>query len=410
MKQRTKRSGSSSVVSLALTGGIVLFGAGSAAYVLMGDEASKPATEHIHQVQDVKAQTAVVASAVKPTLLAASIPVVTPPIRAASVPVAAPAAVLPLASTAVTQPVAQPVGQPVTAPATQAVAASLVSAASAVAPAIAPAASVATVAAAVPAPAVASVPVAAKAIAAPAPAKTPVAQVLPGVAAAPQQAPVVVSQQVAVQTTKPAVAAPVAQPAAAPAQVAPAPAVVAKPVPKLRQKRKHIERLEVPAPSPEQAQAISPPKAELLPEAAAAAATAIAQREKQRTAVMDAPVAVNRIATEQSSVRPIDDKPHTKVAPTAVAPSAKAADMATASAPQASQYREIRQVVAEPLVAESKPSVVAKSPLGDKAWVRLGATRTVIVTKGQAVPGLGTFEGADSKGAKFDSGYVPISQ
>ncbi|KWU17779.1 hypothetical protein AS149_13750 [Burkholderia cenocepacia] len=184
---------------------------------------------------------------------------------------------------------------------------------------------------------------------------------------------------------------------------------------KLKLKHKRIEHTQVPEPTAEQAQAIAPPKAELLPEAAAAAAAAIAQRDHQRAAALDAPVtvSVNRIAVEQPTVRPIEDKPRVKPVPVApvanLSPAERAAD-ASAAAPHASQYREIGPVVAEPLVSDSKPSVVARSSSGDRAWVRLGETRTVIVSKGQAVPGLGTFQGADSKGAKFDSGYMPISQ
>lgn len=406
MKQRTKRSGSSSVVSLALTGGIVLFGAGAAAYVLMGDEGAKPAVEHVLSARDVvrNVSTAGPASAVKPTVPAASTPAVTPPTPIASAPVVASAPVAPVSGPSL----------PVVASA-PAVAPQLVSVASG--PQVTP--QPAVPASAVPQPAQ---PVAAVAHPQPVPvAVSAVAATAPPGAVAPAVAIVtpVATQSVAAPTAqpKPAVPAPqavapvahVAAHAAGQAPEAVATVVPARPVQKKPKRAKHLERQAVPEPSPEQAQTLAPPKAELLPEAAAAAAAAIAQREKLRQpaaaapgAVTPAPVAVTPIATERPSARPIDDRSRKVEA-------ARAAQV-TDAAPSASQYREIHPVVAEPLVSDAKPSVVARSSGGDKAWVRLGSTRTVIVTKGQSVPGLGTFEGADSKGAKFDSGYVPISQ
>lgn len=411
MKQRTKRSGSSSVVSLALTGGIVLFGAGSAAYVLMGDEGAKPAVEHVIAARDAvrNVTTAGPASAVKPTLPAASTPAITPPAPVASAPVLAPAPTAPVTASPV-------------------VAASLpvVTSAPAVAPQVVNAASgaqrtaAATPQLAAPVPAVAPPAQVAVAVAHPQPvpsATSPVATLAASVAPVPTVAPTPPASAqpatpVAVPTVQPkqAVTAPqpvapaphVATPVAVQAPVVVPPVVPAKPVQKKPKHVKHVERLVVPEPSPEQAQTLAPPKSELLPEAAAAAAAAIAQRDKLRKAAAEAPVAVNPIATEQPSARPIEDRPRkVEAVPAPKAPEA---------APSASQYREIHPIVAEPLVSDAKPSVVARSSGGDKAWVRLGSTRTVIVTKGQSVPGLGTFEGADSKGAKFDSGYVPISQ
>lgn len=399
MKQRTKRSGSSSVVSLALTGGIVLFGAGSAAYVLMGDEGTKPAVGHVLAARDAvrNVSTAGPASAVKPTLPAASTPAVTAPAPFASVPVLASAPVAPVSAAS----------SPVVASA-PAVSPQVVSAGSG--PQVTPHPAVPASAVVQPAP-----PVAAVAHPQPAPVATsPVAAPAAPVAVAPAVATVtpVSTQPVAAPPAqpKPAVPAPqavapvahAAAHAAVQAQEVVAPVVPARSVQKKPKRAKHVEHQVVPEPSPEQAQTLAPPKAELLPEAAAAAAAAIAQREKLRQAATDAPVAVTAIATERPSARPIDDRPRkVEAAPTA---------QVTDAAPSASQYREIHPVVAEPLVSDAKPSVVARSSGGDKAWVRLGSTRTVIVTKGQSVPGLGTFEGADSKGAKFDSGYVPISQ
>lgn len=68
----------------------------------------------------------------------------------------------------------------------------------------------------------------------------------------------------------------------------------------------------------------------------------------------------------------------------------------------------VKSLIAPPLVPSSvTPSVVAVA--GERAWVRLDDQKTVIVTKGQTVPGLGVFQGHDAKGAKFDSGTVPVA-
>lgn len=53
------------------------------------------------------------------------------------------------------------------------------------------------------------------------------------------------------------------------------------------------------------------------------------------------------------------------------------------------------------------PSVVLAAE--DKAWIRIDSKNTQIFKKGQAVPGLGTYLGPDKKGAKFDTGVVPVS-
>lgn len=97
----------------------------------------------------------------------------------------------------------------------------------------------------------------------------------------------------------------------------------------------------------------------------------------------------------------------TRAAPSKVEPrvSAPTSD-ATALEPPRSVVKSAR---ASPLVPSStKPTVVMAN--GDKAWVKLDDQRTVIISKGQDVPGLGTFHGADKGAAKFDSGNVPLNQ
>lgn len=42
----------------------------------------------------------------------------------------------------------------------------------------------------------------------------------------------------------------------------------------------------------------------------------------------------------------------------------------------------------------------------NKVWLKVDATRTVVIQKGESVPGLGQFRHADSSGAQFDAGKV----
>lgn len=70
----------------------------------------------------------------------------------------------------------------------------------------------------------------------------------------------------------------------------------------------------------------------------------------------------------------------------------------------------VRTVEAPPLVPEVvKPSIVMASPAGDKVWVKLDAQTTVIVSKGDEVPGLGVFNGMDGKTAKFGKGSLSLN-
>ncbi|PNG49979.1 MULTISPECIES: hypothetical protein [unclassified Variovorax] len=120
------------------------------------------------------------------------------------------------------------------------------------------------------------------------------------------------------------------------------------------------------------------------------------------------------------AVSPASEKPTIKVvaaspAPAAPAPAEQIAGPAERQAVQAERpaakepVRIQKPVLADAQVRGNPATVVAASPTGDKAWVRIGDQRTVIVSKGQSVPGLGVFHGAEGKGAKFDSGYLPIN-
>ena len=75
----------------------------------------------------------------------------------------------------------------------------------------------------------------------------------------------------------------------------------------------------------------------------------------------------------------------------------------------ASDNAQVKAVTAEPLVRERTRPVVVMAT-AQKAWVKVDDKQTVIVKKGEAVPGLGLFQGADSKSAQFDSGSYPINQ
>ena len=75
----------------------------------------------------------------------------------------------------------------------------------------------------------------------------------------------------------------------------------------------------------------------------------------------------------------------------------------------ASDNAQVKAITAEPLVRERTRPVVVMAT-AQKAWVKVDDKQTVIVKKGEAVPGLGLFQGADSKSAQFDSGSYPINQ
>lgn len=75
----------------------------------------------------------------------------------------------------------------------------------------------------------------------------------------------------------------------------------------------------------------------------------------------------------------------------------------------ASDNAQVKAITAEPLVHERTRPVVVMAT-AQKAWVKVDDKQTVIVKKGEAVPGLGLFQGADSKSAQFDSGSYPINQ
>lgn len=66
----------------------------------------------------------------------------------------------------------------------------------------------------------------------------------------------------------------------------------------------------------------------------------------------------------------------------------------------------IKPVTALPLVP-LKPSVVMATK--EKAWVRLDDRRTVIVTKGDELPGLGKLLELDAKFVKFEKGTLPVT-
>jgi hypothetical protein len=104
------------------------------------------------------------------------------------------------------------------------------------------------------------------------------------------------------------------------------------------------------------------------------------------------------IIAEATPTRAAASKAESKV-------SAHASDVTAVEAPRP----VVKPARATPLVpSSSKPTVVMAN--GDKAWVKLDDQRTVIITKGQEVPGLGTFHGADKGAAKFDTGSVPLNQ
>lgn len=73
----------------------------------------------------------------------------------------------------------------------------------------------------------------------------------------------------------------------------------------------------------------------------------------------------------------------------------------TAVAPEREPRREVKAVSAAPLVKpQVKPQVIAAN--ADRAWVKLNDQQTIIVPKGETVPGLGTFNGTVGGVAQFN--------
>lgn len=102
--------------------------------------------------------------------------------------------------------------------------------------------------------------------------------------------------------------------------------------------------------------------------------------------------------------------PAARSAPAATPAETKSAGIDTKPAGEVEPVKPTgKSVHATPLVAPppAKPTVVMAT--GEKAWVKLDDQRTVIVPKGQEVPGLGVFHGTEGRGAKFDSGVQPVT-
>lgn len=80
------------------------------------------------------------------------------------------------------------------------------------------------------------------------------------------------------------------------------------------------------------------------------------------------------------------------------------AEQRVAAAPAVAPVAEPSPVPAAPAAVRvpkgASPVVVAAQ--GDKAWVRISDTKTIIVNKGQNVPGLGTFRGTNNGNVQFD--------
>lgn len=142
--------------------------------------------------------------------------------------------------------------------------------------------------------------------------------------------------------------------------------------------------------------------ATLLPDAARAAAALIAKRDRSHDRGAKAEADIVNAVNAKASV------PATPVAIPKPEISVKPLPVERVPEKKVEAPREVVKP-AEVSAKSTNAVVVAKSPAGDKAWVRIGDQRTVIVSKGQSVPGLGAFQGVDGKGAHFDSGVVPVN-
>lgn len=373
-----RKQSTSPWLSYLLMGGILSFG-GGAAYMVLSDSPAKPSPAH--QAPPALAATP---AAVRATVTPPSRPAV----QASTVPAPVVVARAPVAES-VAAPVAAPVASispaqvhtPPKAPASAPVAVPV-----APAPAKVAAPAVAVPAAAVSAPKT-QVPVRVEKQES----TVPTAEVLDALRVAVPASTTRVSPAVAQPTTVVArsapapagkVVAPVAKPSVAPA---PAPAKTVKP--------KRVEPVK-----PEPKAPVKPKAAPVVKEAPVTAPRAIPVPQEISLPMMkglprlDVPAAVERPAPAAEAI--VESRPDPK-------PAAKPA--AEGSKPV------VKSMQAAPLVpSANKPTLVMAN--GDKAWVKLDEQRTVIITKGQDVPGLGTFHGADKNGAKFDSGTLPVNQ
>lgn len=229
--------------------------------------------------------------------------------------------------------------------------------------------------------------------------------------------------------------------AAAPASSAAAAPVSAQPALAVTPPTQPVVSAPAPAPSPARALAVSEPKAavsEILPAQEPKQKASVKLKNKPQpgsTTRRDKHVRADRSSEGVPAVRDIPDtlRRADPVTPPAVTetkapaasepvvdfkpvPATKAAPSKDASSePKSSSQADadpekpvVKKLRAPPLVpAASKPVVVLTS--GDKAWVRVDEQKTVVVSKGQELPGLGTYRGTDGKSAKFDSGVLPVT-
>jgi hypothetical protein len=184
--------------------------------------------------------------------------------------------------------------------------------------------------------------------------------------------------------------------------------------------------LKVPAPEPEkvvQAQkAVSVAKAPVAatPKAAVTPTTvepvAVApkplpaplRKEASKDSVVDAPTRVEAPVSKTSA--PVQAKPVAEVGRSRAGISAatRAAALAATDDLDDSKEPPVAAPRAEPKSAEvaipGEYAIVGFD--SSKVWLKVDATRTVVIQKGESVPGLGQFRYADSSGAQFDAGKV----
>lgn len=210
-----------------------------------------------------------------------------------------------------------------------------------------------------------------------APAKPPVPQ-----PASPAQAPV---HPPVVATQKPLVVAPSNKPAPTPA-----PAKVSTSVP-----RPAPKAAVGPATAPSTPITTTPnPLRAGITTQSGTAQTSPAPSADSKTAAQ--PLATDTASAGQSSAANVPPTTPAVVAyPVSKPPSREFADGGVA-----------RPIIASPLIPVAPVVVLATK---EKAWVRLDDRRTVIVNKGDEVPGFGRMLESDGKSVKFEKGSMPVT-
>lgn len=176
----------------------------------------------------------------------------------------------------------------------------------------------------------------------------------------------------------------------------------------IKEESKKTSRDEVKSPKPTVPVAPSKPtqKSSIKPPKKVASATSEKQPERKSLAV-ETKVSESKFRVTAPRVKEIETARPVEAVESPESSIATPKQEASVATPVSTAVPEVKAVQALPLVAETFSPVVMLAT-EDRAWVKVEKSRTVIVRKGESVPGLGVFMGQTANGAKFDEKVVPI--